>query len=110
MLRVLIILCIVFVVLAAIRGALMALRGRARRRARGAAKARAQTAAEAQAIARARGLLGVRAGASAADVRAAYRDRAARAHPDAGGSAAHMAELTAARDLLLSTEDRKAGK
>jgi len=105
-LRVLVILCVIFVMLALVRGALLALRGRRRR---GRASAASDTKA-AQDVARARAVLGVGAGASAAEIRAAYRDRAARAHPDAGGSAARMAELSAARDLLLSRAGPTSGK
>lgn len=51
--------------------------------------------------AEARAVLGVGAAASAADIRAAYRAKMARAHPDRGGSHAEAARLTAARDRLL---------
>lgn len=106
MLRILVILVVVFLALAAIRGVLIALRGR-RARSR---KADARAAKAAQEEIRARRLLGLGPKATAAEVKAAYRTRAARAHPDAGGSAAKMAELTAARDLLLSKEDPTSGK
>jgi curved DNA-binding protein CbpA len=45
-------------------------------------------------------VLGVRSGASRAEIEAAYREKAKRAHPDAGGSEAAMAELNSARDQL----------
>lgn len=47
-------------------------------------------------------ILGLRPGASADDVSRAYRDKARRAHPDAGGSSSAMAELNRARDEALS--------
>ena len=53
-------------------------------------------------LARARRLLGVSAVTSRDDVRAAYRRLAADVHPDRGGSTAHLAALTEARDLLLA--------
>lgn len=46
-------------------------------------------------------VLGVGPNASADDIRAAYRDKMRTAHPDQGGSNAHAAKLTAARDRLL---------
>jgi hypothetical protein len=49
----------------------------------------------------ARAILGVGADATPAQIRAAYRARMARAHPDKGGSHAEAARLTAARDRLL---------
>ena len=49
----------------------------------------------------ARATLGVGENATAAEIRAAYRERIARAHPDRGGSHAEAARLTAARDRLL---------
>lgn len=57
--------------------------------------------AGAGAAARARALLGVGADADARAVRAAYRARAAVAHPDRGGDPEAMKALSAARDLLL---------
>lgn len=45
--------------------------------------------------------LGLGSAASRADIRRAYRERMARAHPDRGGSHEEAARLTAARDLLL---------
>ncbi len=52
-------------------------------------------------IAQARGLLGVGETAGLDEIRAAHRRLAAGAHPDIGGTTAAMAELNAARDLLL---------
>lgn len=81
---------------------------RARRRSRsrsgsrsGSGAPRANPTHEDAADVEARAVLGVRAGASEADIRAAYRSRMARAHPDRGGSHAEAARLTAARDRLL---------
>lgn len=47
-------------------------------------------------------ILGLKPGASAADISAAYRSKARTAHPDAGGSEAAMAELNRARDEAMS--------
>lgn len=49
----------------------------------------------------ARALLGVGPNATPPEIRAAYRAKMARAHPDRGGSHAEAARLTAARDRLL---------
>lgn len=49
----------------------------------------------------ARTILGVGANATESEIRAAYRAKMARAHPDRGGSHAEAARLTAARDRLL---------
>ncbi|MGE0739777.1 MAG: DnaJ domain-containing protein [Hyphomonadaceae bacterium] len=49
----------------------------------------------------ARRLLGVAAGASEEEIRRAFRDRIAKAHPDRGGRHADAARLVAARDRLL---------
>lgn len=49
----------------------------------------------------ARMILGVGQDASPAEIRAAYRAKMARAHPDRGGTNAEAARLTAARDRLL---------
>ncbi|MCW5695842.1 MAG: J domain-containing protein [Bauldia sp.] len=46
-------------------------------------------------------ILGVPRGSSAEAVKAAFRAKAAAAHPDTGGSTAAMAELNAARDAAL---------
>jgi hypothetical protein len=46
-------------------------------------------------------VLGLRPGASRDEISLAHRDKARRAHPDAGGSASAMAELNAARDEAL---------
>lgn len=51
--------------------------------------------------AEARRILGIGASASEAEIRAAYREKMARAHPDRGGSHDRAARLTAARDRLL---------
>jgi hypothetical protein len=51
--------------------------------------------------AEARAVLGLSAGAGADEIRAAHRRLIARVHPDAGGSDALAARVTAARDLLL---------
>jgi hypothetical protein len=45
--------------------------------------------------------LGVRLGASKAEIERAYRTKMKRAHPDHGGSVARAAALNQARDLLL---------
>lgn len=47
-------------------------------------------------------ILGIKPGASHDEINAAYRERARRAHPDAGGSHAAMAELNRARDEAVS--------
>lgn len=46
-------------------------------------------------------VLGVKPGASRAEVESAYREKARQAHPDAGGSHDQMSRLNAARDELL---------
>ena len=46
-------------------------------------------------------ILGVEPGATAQQIRAAYRAKMAQAHPDRGGSHNEAARLTAARDRLL---------
>lgn len=45
-------------------------------------------------------ILGVRPGATEEEIDAAFRESAKRAHPDAGGSTAMMAELNEARRKL----------
>jgi hypothetical protein len=47
-------------------------------------------------------VLGVEEGASRADIDRAFRHRAKKAHPDAGGSDHAMAELNATRDQALN--------
>lgn len=47
-------------------------------------------------------LLGLTPGASAAEIRAAWRRRMAEAHPDRGGSSGLAARLNAARDCALA--------
>jgi hypothetical protein len=51
--------------------------------------------------AEARAILGVSAQATPSEIRAAYRAKMARAHPDRGGTHAEAARLTAARDRLV---------
>ena len=51
----------------------------------------------------ARAILGVTSSADAGAVAASFRRRALAAHPDAGGDAAQLALLLAARDALLAT-------
>ncbi|MEO1046297.1 MAG: molecular chaperone DnaJ [Pseudomonadota bacterium] len=58
-------------------------------------------------IAEARMLLGIDERASAGMIRAAWRRRMARAHPDAGGNAELASKLNAARDLLLENQAEK---
>lgn len=53
-------------------------------------------------LARARRLLKVPAVTTREEVSAAYRRLAVDVHPDRGGSTAHLAALTEARDLLLA--------
>lgn len=55
-----------------------------------------------RALARARTLLGVKAGASRDEVIAAHRRLTALVHPDRGGTTTAMQEANAARDLLLA--------
>jgi DnaJ-domain-containing protein 1 len=56
---------------------------------------------EAMSLADARAVLGVAAGASEADIRAAYARLMRRAHPDAGGTSGLATQLNLARDRLL---------
>ncbi len=53
-------------------------------------------------LAQARRLLGVSPKASRSEIREAHRRMAAILHPDRGGSGAKLAEVNAARDLLLA--------
>lgn len=46
-------------------------------------------------------VLGVKEGATAAEIESAFREKAKKAHPDAGGSNEQMAKLNAARVELL---------
>ncbi|WP_372502017.1 hypothetical protein P7L66_08965 [Tistrella mobilis] len=64
------------------------------------------TAADEMSEAEARAILGVEAGAGAAEITAAWRRMMARVHPDHGGSAALAARVNAARDRLLGTRSR----
>jgi len=50
----------------------------------------------------ARALLGVGAGATIDDIRAAHRRLIAKVHPDAGGSAGLATRVNAARDALIA--------
>lgn len=49
-------------------------------------------------------ILGVRPGATRDEIEAAYRSRAKRAHPDAGGSTSAMADLNRARSDALAAQ------
>ena len=51
------------------------------------------------------GILGLGAGASEADIRAAHRRLLLAVHPDHGGSAELAQRVNAARDTLLKRED-----
>ena len=61
----------------------------------------------ARSVRRARALLGVNARAGEPEIREAHRRLAATLHPDRGGSDARLAEINAARDLLLETTSPK---
>jgi len=50
--------------------------------------------------------LGVKPDASREEINRAYRDRAKKAHPDAGGSDAKMTKLNAAREAALRDRGR----
>jgi preprotein translocase subunit Sec63 len=63
---------------------------------------RRAVAASAMRPAEARALLGVGAGATIDDIRAAHRRLIARVHPDAGGSAGLATRVNAARDALIA--------
>ena len=65
------------------------------------AQAKARKPADRISVDEARAVLGVDAGASVAEVRAAYTRLMRRAHPDHGGSHGLAAQLNAARDRLL---------
>ena len=82
------------VILALVAGIVLMLR-------RGAVKRARMPAAEA------RSLLGLDAGASAAEVREAHRRLIARVHPDAGGSDELATRVNAARDALLAELKRR---
>jgi DnaJ-domain-containing protein 1 len=58
---------------------------------------------ESAGVAAARALLGVRRGASRAEVEEAWRERMRQAHPDRGGAPGEAVALNAARDKLLKT-------
>ena len=62
-----------------------------------------RVSAREQALARARGLLGVEAGANRNDIIAAHRRLVAVVHPDRGGTSEQVHEANAARDLLLAS-------
>jgi curved DNA-binding protein CbpA len=68
---------------------------------------RPRVAGDSAAEADARDLLGIGANADAAAIQAAWRLRMAQVHPDAGGSDAAAAAVTAARDLLLARNRRR---
>lgn len=53
-------------------------------------------------------ILGVTASATGADIKTAYRQAAKKAHPDAGGSAAAMAKVNEAYQILSDPESRRA--
>ncbi len=53
-------------------------------------------------------ILGVESSATAADIKLAYRAAAKKAHPDAGGSAAAMAKVNEAYQILGDPESRRA--
>ena len=56
---------------------------------------------------RARLLLGVSPQADATQIRDAHRKLANELHPDKGGSDARLAEINAARDLLIADADKQ---
>jgi curved DNA-binding protein CbpA len=56
----------------------------------------------------ARAVLGVGAGADAAEIRSAHRRLMAEIHPDRGGSDDRARQANAARDLLLARLERQA--
>ncbi|WP_420823027.1 DnaJ domain-containing protein [Vitreimonas flagellata] len=65
------------------------------------AKASATPPPDSAEDAQARAILGVGPRATESDIRAAYRAKMRRAHPDQGGAHNEAARLTAARDRLL---------
>jgi hypothetical protein len=65
------------------------------------AQASARPSPDSAEDAQARAILGVSAAAAESDIRAAYRAKMRRAHPDQGGPHNEAARLTAARDRLL---------
>jgi hypothetical protein len=60
-----------------------------------------------QALARARNLLGVRTGASRAEIIEAHKRLVAVIHPDRGGTNDQVHEANAARDLLLADKPER---
>ncbi len=66
--------------------------------------------ADRKALEEARDLLGVLPGAKEREIRAAYRDRIIKSHPDIGGNAADTVRLTEARDLLIGDAARRMRK
>ena len=82
-------------------GLLAALGGRVQRRPRTAGPAAPRD--DGMSLAEARSLLGVEAGATPAEIKAAYTRLMQRAHPDKGGTAGLAAQLNAARDRLLKS-------
>lgn len=63
-----------------------------------------------KALDEARELLGVLPWAKEREIRAAYRDRITKSHPDRGGSASDTVRLTEARDLLIRDAARRMRK
>lgn len=63
-----------------------------------------------KALEAARELLGVLPWADERAIRAAYRDRIAKSHPDIGGSSADTMRLTQARDLLIRAAAQRGRK
>ncbi|WP_414731751.1 DnaJ domain-containing protein [Vitreimonas sp.] len=72
-----------------------------------ASKAQASSPPDSAADAEARSILGVSAHATESDIRAAYRAKMRRSHPDQGGAHNEAARLTAARDRLLKQLGRR---
>jgi DnaJ family protein C protein 19 len=67
----------------------------------------AEPAAPPMPLHEARRLLGVREGASLAEIRDAHRRLIARVHPDAGGSAELAHQVNGARDALVAEMNRR---